>query len=90
MKRHHTLILAGLITLSLVFGIGSVLAQPDPAPTPAASPLHPNFALLDKSGENVLTSGKGVSTMQTCGQCHDTEFIQTHAFHSDLGLSDSQ
>ena len=26
--------------------------------------------------------------MQTCGQCHDTEFIQSHAFHSDLGLSD--
>ena len=26
--------------------------------------------------------------MKTCGQCHDTEFIQSHAFHSDLGLSD--
>ena len=26
--------------------------------------------------------------MQTCGQCHDTEFITSHAFHSDLGLSD--
>ena len=26
--------------------------------------------------------------MQTCGQCHDTDFIVRHAFHSDLGLSD--
>ena len=51
-------------------------------------PLHPTFALLDENGENVLNSGNPVSTMQTCGQCHDTEFIQSHAFHSDLGLSD--
>ena len=90
MKRHYTLILAGLLIVSLAFGIGSVLAQPEPVPAPAASPLHPDFALLDKSGENVMASGEGVSTMQTCGQCHDTEFIQTHAFHSDLGLSDYQ
>ncbi|MBL8101704.1 MAG: cytochrome b/b6 domain-containing protein, partial [Anaerolineales bacterium] len=26
--------------------------------------------------------------MQTCGQCHDTKFIESHAFHADLGLSD--
>jgi hypothetical protein len=25
--------------------------------------------------------------MQTCGKCHDTEFIQSHAFHSDQSLS---
>jgi thiosulfate reductase cytochrome b subunit len=50
--------------------------------------LHPNFALLDADGANVLESGGSVSTMQTCGQCHDTNFIQSHAFHSDLGLSD--
>jgi thiosulfate reductase cytochrome b subunit/mono/diheme cytochrome c family protein len=90
MKRHPTFILAGLFVISLAFGIGSVLAQPESVPAPAASPLHPNFILLDKSGENVLTSGEAISTMQTCGQCHDTDFIQSHAFHSDLGLSDYQ
>ena len=52
-----------------------------------ASVLHPNFVLLDADGVNVLESSNAVSTMQTCGQCHDTEFIQTHAFHSDLGLA---
>lgn len=90
MKR-YTLI-AGLLILTLAIGIGTVLASPQPAPAPfgQASPLHPNFPLLDKDGENVLTSGDAVSTMQTCGQCHDTEFIQSHAFHSDLGLSDYQ
>ncbi len=36
---------------------------------------------------NVLKSGQAVSTMKSCGQCHDTAFIASHAFHSDLGLS---
>ena len=90
MKRHNTLLIAGLLIVSLTIGIGTVFASPQLAPAPAASPLHPNFALLDKNGENVLISGGAISTMQTCGQCHDTEFIQQHAFHSDLGLSDYQ
>jgi thiosulfate reductase cytochrome b subunit len=89
MKR-NTLIIAGLLILTLAIGIGTVLASPKPAPAEQASPLHPDFPLIDANGENVLTSGSSISTMQTCGQCHDTEFIQTHAFHSDLGLSDYQ
>ncbi|GAB4444457.1 MAG: hypothetical protein OHK0041_00740 [Anaerolineales bacterium] len=89
MKR-HPLIIAGLLILTLAIGIGTALAQPKPAPAQQASPLHPNFPLLDKNGENVLVSGGAISTMQTCGQCHDTQFIQSHAFHSDLGLSDYQ
>jgi thiosulfate reductase cytochrome b subunit len=88
MKR--TSLIAGLLTLTLAIGIGTALASTTPAPAQQASPLHPDFALLDQNGENVLTSGKAVSTMQTCGQCHDTQFIQSHAFHSDLGLSDYQ
>ena len=90
MNKRNILIIAGIIIISLALGIGTVLAQPEPVPAQAASPLHPNFALLDTNGENVLASGEAVSTMQTCGQCHDTEFIQSHAFHSDLGLSDYQ
>lgn len=49
--------------------------------------LHPNFALLDANSVNVLKSGQAVSTMKSCGQCHDTAFIASHAFHADLGLS---
>jgi len=85
-----TLLITGLLIFALAFGINSVLAQPEPAPAPfgQASTLHPTFALLDAEGKNVLDTGSAVSTLQTCGQCHDTEFIQRHAFHSDLGLSD--
>ncbi|MBK9926835.1 MAG: cytochrome b/b6 domain-containing protein [Anaerolineales bacterium] len=87
-SKRNLLIVIGLLIVVSAFGIGTVLAQPEPASTSQASPLHPDFALLDSNGDNVLTSGKSISTMQTCGQCHDTKFIQQHAFHSDLGLSD--
>jgi len=57
-----------------------------PAPPAAIKTLHPNFALLDAQGTNVLTSGQAVSPMKSCGQCHDTAFIASHSFHVDLGL----
>ena len=89
MTRRILLITLGLLlAVSAFLGIRSALAKPEAAPAQQTQPLHPTFALLDQSGENVLQSGNPVSTMQTCGQCHDTDFIQSHAFHSDLGLSD--
>lgn len=88
MKRLTLISLAGILIIALAFGIGSVLASQKPAAEEQASPLHPDFALLDSNGTNVLESGGAVSTMQTCGQCHDTEFIESHAFHADLGLGD--
>jgi thiosulfate reductase cytochrome b subunit len=88
LTRNLLLIFGLLFAITAFVGIRSAHAKPAPTPTEKASPLHPTFALLDKSRENVLKSGKAVSTVQTCGQCHDTEFIQSHAFHSDLGLSD--
>ena len=57
------------------------------APRPSMKSLHPNFALVDDQSVNVLDSGRAVSTMKSCGQCHDTAFIASHAFHADLGLS---
>ena len=53
-----------------------------------SSPLHPNFPLLDESGNNVLDTGNSISTMNTCGACHNTEFISSHSYHADVGLSD--
>lgn len=88
MKRYTLSTLAGLLILVLAFGINSVIASPEPSPKQQTSTLHPNFALLDNNGANVLETNHAVSTMKTCGQCHDTEFISSHAFHSDLGLSD--
>lgn len=88
MKRYLLPTIIGFLLLAIVFGIGTALAAPKAAPTSQASVIHPDFALLDADGVNVLESGATISTMQTCGQCHDTEFIASHAFHSDLGLSE--
>ena len=88
MNKYKLLTITGFLLLVLAIGIGTVLASPEPAPVQKASILHPNFILLDADGVNVLESNNAISTMQTCGQCHDTTFIESHAFHADLGLSD--
>lgn len=80
----------GLIGLTLIALLlaGRALARPAALPTAQGSPLHPTFPLLDRNGENVLESGQPLSTMATCGQCHDTAYIESHSFHADLGLSE--
>jgi Ni/Fe-hydrogenase b-type cytochrome subunit len=50
--------------------------------------MHPQFQFLDADGEHVLRSGEPVSTMKTCGNCHDTDFIASHSFHTDVGFKD--
>ena len=82
--------LAVVVTaVALAFGVqGAAAAPPAQATTADASPLHPTFALLDAAGSNVLDSGAPISTLNTCGECHDTAFIKEHSFHADLGLSD--
>ncbi len=67
-----------VLLLAGILGAGVVLAQ--------TSPIHPTFPLLDEDGVNVLVSGKPVSTMATCGSCHDTEYIASHSFHATVGL----
>lgn len=86
-SRLRTLVfglLAGAATLATV----NAAAPAAPASPSALRSLHPDFVLLDAGGANVLNSGRAVSTMKSCGQCHDTAFIASHAFHVDLGLRD--
>jgi thiosulfate reductase cytochrome b subunit len=85
------LVLAGfslLILLVLAAGIAlqGVLASPNLEADYQTSPTHPDFELLDENGANVLQSGGAISTMRTCGSCHDTEFISSHSFHASAGL----
>ena len=92
LSSNKTLLLALTIlaVTALAFGVSQVFASQPAVPGAQASPLHPTFAMLDADGNNVLESGRSVSTMQTCGQCHDTQFIETHSFHADLGLGEYQ
>ncbi len=84
-----SLLLSGLVVLVAAVAVGgAAFARGRAAPPPQPSPIHPTFALLDESGANVLDANTPVSATQTCGQCHDTEYIASHSFHADLGLSD--
>ena len=93
MQRHFTyrLFSVGIVLLlavaAMALGGANAAAQSGQEPAAPLSSLHPVFALRDATGANVLESGQPVSTMQTCGSCHDTEFIASHSFHADLGLA---
>ena len=89
MMTKRTILLSTLVLLvGAALAIGAASAQSSPRAITQASPLHPPFPLLDESGANVLETGHPVSTVQTCGQCHDAGFITSHSFHADLGLGD--
>ena len=77
--RNNTKLITAFLLVFLIAGT-YVFAQTNKT-------IHPTFPILDENGVTVLTSGKPISTMKTCGNCHDTQFIETHSFHSDLGLS---
>lgn len=85
--RQHAYLVMGLLGAAAV-AAALLVGGADPAGAQGGSPLHPTFPLLDANGENVLESGQPVSTMQTCGTCHDTAFIAEHSFHADVGLQD--
>lgn len=76
-------VLTGAAALACAHAAAPAARSAPPAPIKT---LHPDFALLDADGVNVLKSGNAASTMKSCGQCHDTSFIASHAFHVDLGL----
>lgn len=60
-------------------------AQDDTAPV--IDRLHPPIPLLDADGALVRDSGAPISTMTSCGTCHDTAFIASHSVHVDAGAS---
>ncbi len=51
-------------------------------------PLHPRVILLDAEGQKVADTLRPISTMQSCGACHDTSYIATHSFHVGVGLDE--
>lgn len=92
LRRHFThttlFIAAGLLVAGVTVTFLRADASGAPSVNTQASPLHPLFPLLDEDGQNVLASGGAVSTMQTCGACHDTDFIQEHSYHASQGIQD--
>ncbi len=73
---------------SLVAGLALALAFAFASPASAGSPLHPPVVLLDEEGAEVLETGKPVSPMVTCGECHDTDYIAEHSYHVAVGFDE--
>jgi len=91
-KLGQTLLISGiclvLITTAVFIDQRLASASESLGESQQASPFHPEFPFLDEDGGNVLESGKPVSTMNTCGACHDAEFIADHSYHVSVGLND--
>ncbi len=93
LNKYNKLLLITAISFLIILGSvfltqGVVWASPGQEKTEQASPLHPSFPFLDEAGNNVLETGNPISTMNTCGACHDTTFIADHSYHVSVGLND--
>jgi thiosulfate reductase cytochrome b subunit len=84
--HRRPILILGLAGAAVVI-VALLMAVAGRADAQGGPPFHPTFPLLDAGGQNVLDSAEPVSTMKTCGACHDTEFIAGHSFHADVGLS---
>jgi len=62
-----------------------LLALP-PAARAADNEFHPQFPLLDANGRQVMLSGAPMDEMQSCGGCHNTEFIRQSSDHMAAGV----
>ncbi len=79
----------GVLLCAVSFGQSSGAGtNPPNVPAKPLKLAHPQIILKDDAGENVLKSGKPISTRQTCGgDCHDYEFI-ANSFHFQQGKTE--
>ncbi len=74
--------LVAVMAAGIALGAQQALAEEGTTPQQATpSPMHPAYALLDADGNPVAQSGKPADLVKTCGACHDTAFITSHATH---------
>ena len=73
--------LIAVMALGVSVGVRQALAEGGTTPQATPSPMHPAYTLLDASGTPVVESGQPADLVKTCGQCHDADFIVSHATH---------
>lgn len=84
LRRYLIPLLFLIGSVSLVLGF--LLLTTDVTHAQTNPSFHPAIRLLDADGVPVQTSGKPVSAMTTCGDCHDTAFIAANSSHADGAL----
>jgi hypothetical protein len=80
----------GLLIFAILLSTAAaqVSAHKEAASAGARKMTHPSIILKDEAGQNVLKTGKPISTRQTCGgDCHDYDFI-TNSFHFQQGKTE--
>ncbi|MBN2079186.1 MAG: cytochrome b/b6 domain-containing protein [Spirochaetes bacterium] len=76
-KYFHFIIAAAVITVSVYAGFG----EPEKKMIcPKCYVMHPEFFPLDRAG-NRTGNPAALSEERTCGECHNTEFINAHNSH---------
>ena len=77
MKTYSTPTPVIIIVLVVLFSMGpiSIFAQQK------SDVMHPKISLLDKEGNVITEEGSIIDTERTCGQCHDTQYINGHNNH---------
>ncbi len=56
---------------------------------PGAKSLHPDVVFLTRDGRKVLDDNGALSLEKSCGACHDTQYIEKHNYHAQVGLSEA-
>jgi hypothetical protein len=69
------------VIVSLLLVLSASAVQPS---------MHPDVLLLDAAGVPVVESQGPVSAMRSCGECHDTRYIESHSSHVGAGLVDCE
>ena len=91
LRRPWLWLVVGVGVLLVAAGMAWTAYAADDAPTAApaggGSPMHPPVILRDADGKPVVETGNPVSTIKTCGACHDADYIASHSYHADVGLS---
>lgn len=89
-RRGLALATTRVLAVSAAFLVANLASTIVRGAAPLAEPpriSHPLLVLKDAAGKNVLETGEPISTRQTCGGCHDYDFI-TDSFHFQQGKNE--
>ncbi len=75
MKLTSAFVLITLIGICTGLNSAGIYAQENPIT------MHPKVSLLDDNGKTVIDATGKISFFRTCGQCHDTQYINNHNIH---------
>ncbi len=81
-KKYFIIVAAALMLTSGFFLMAdAVTAAVESPEKPVENSMHPKLLPLDAEGKPVTPGAGQMSAEKTCGQCHDTQYINNHNIH---------